>query len=137
MPQYTCHQLPSLCLTVQSFFKIIKYNRDTSFCCFHHTCKLTTIYTVSEQRNNRIITRVPNYQVRQLVTDYFRGYFHRTQEQFPNYTLFLQVQSYIMRPGHADNCNSHTKSLHLTQGKKKNGSSGERSQVSTLSKTGR
>ena len=97
-------------LTFQFFLKLIKYNRDTSFYCFHHTCKLTTVYTVSEQRNNCIITKVPNYQVRQPVTDYFGEVIFTEHRNNFQIILYFQVQSYIMRPGHANNCNSHTKS---------------------------
>ena len=94
------------CRQILFFF----FFRDTSFYCFHHTCKLTTVYTVSEQRNNCIITRVPNYQVRQPVTDYFGEVIFTEHRNNFQIILYFQVQSYIMRPGHADNCNSHTKS---------------------------
>ena len=60
------------------------------------------------------MTREPNHQVRQPVTDYFWEVIFTEHSNNFQIILYFQDQSYIMRPGHADNCNS----LHLTGEKK-------------------
>ena len=103
-------------LNVEFFFLFLEIQ---AFIFFHHASKLTTIYTVSKQRNNCIITRVPNYQVRQLVIDYFWEVIFTEQSNNFQIIRYFQDQNYIMRPGHADNCNNHTKSPSYWWKKKK------------------